>query len=106
MIMSGSQSMVSRAMSVTIDIAANITRARTAKATPGPANLVPRSPPSNATPVMITPTVATAAPNAWTVVSVSPRITTERTTVRPPYAATTPLTTEIGPTCRPVKYDR
>ena len=76
--------MVSSAMSVTIDIAANRTSATTAKITPGPANRVPRRLPSNARPVRITPTVAMDAPSAWTVVSVSPRSTTERTTVSPP----------------------
>ena len=47
--------------------------------------------------------VATVAPAACSAVSVSPRNTTARTTVRPPYAATMPLTTAIGPMRRPVK---
>ena len=71
--------------------------------TPGPANRVARRPPSKATPVRITPIVAIAAPVAWVSVSDSPRTTTARTTVRPPYAATIPLTTEIGPIRSPVK---
>ena len=52
-------------MSVPIDIAANRTRATTAKITPGLANRVARQPPSNAIPVRMTPIVATAAPTAW-----------------------------------------
>ena len=49
--------------------------------------------------------MAIAAPTAWSGVSVSPRRTTDRTTVSPPNAATMPLTTAIGPNWRPVKYD-
>ena len=93
----------SMTMSVPIDIVANRTRATIAKMTPGLANRVPRQPPSNATPVRMTPIVAIAAPTAWTGVSDSPRMMTARTTVRPPYAATIPLTTAIGPMRRPVK---
>ena len=50
-----------------------------------------------------TPSVATAAPKACNGVSDSPRMTTASTTVSPPYAATMPLTTAIGPMRRPVK---
>ena len=98
-----SQPADSSAMSVTMVIVANRTRATTAKMTPGLAERVARRPPSNATPVRITPTVATVAPRAWTAVSDSPRMTTASTTDSPPYAATIPLTTEIGPSFRPVK---
>ena len=42
----------------------------------------------------------------WTAVSVSPRKSTDRTTVRPPYAATTGLTTASGPIRSAVKNDR
>ena len=73
------------------------------KTTPGPAKRVARQPPSNAMPVRTTPMVAIVAPAAWRVVRLSPRKTTDRTTVSPPKAATTPLTTEIGPYCSPVK---
>ncbi len=90
-------------MSVPMVMTANSTSATSANATPGPANFMPRRPPSNATPVRITPIVAIAAPAAWRGVSVSPRTMTARTTVRPPYAATIPLTTEIGPMRSPVK---
>ena len=47
-----------------IAISANRTSATTAKTTPGPANRVARRPPSKATPVRITPIVATVAPSA------------------------------------------
>ena len=50
--------------------------------------------------------VATVAPSACSTVIDSPRMTTASTTVSPPYAATIPLTTEIGPSPRPVKYAR
>ncbi len=90
-------------MSVTIVINAKRTSATIEKTTPGPANRVARQPPSNATPVRTTPIVAIVAPSAWSGGQVSPRKTTDRTTVRPPYAATTPLTTEIGPIRSPVK---
>ena len=63
-------------------------------------------PPSETSPVRITPTVATAAPSAWSGVSVSPRRTTASTTVSPPYAATTGLTTDTGPIRSAVKNDR
>ena len=96
----------SRTMSLPIVMSANRISAAIAKTTPGPANRIPRSPPSNAMPVSITPTVAIVAPSAWSGVSDSPRSSTASTTVRPPYAATTPLTTEIGPIRRPVKYER
>ncbi len=103
----------SRASAISLDvsasptvISANSSRAITAKITPGPARRVPRMPPSKATAVSTTPSVATAAPSACTDVSDSPRTMTARTTVSPPYAATTPLTSEIGPIRRPVKYDR
>ena len=82
------------------------TRATSAKTTPGPANRVARSPPSKANAVSSTPIVATAAPSACSGFSDSPRRTTDRTTVRPPNAATMPLTTAIGPNWSPVKYDR
>ncbi len=98
-----SHSIVSSAMSVTIVISAKRTSATIAKITPGPANRVARQPPSKAMPVRTTPTVAIVAPAAWSVVRLSPRKTTDSTTVRPPKAATTPLTTEIGPCCSPVK---
>ena len=93
-------------MSLVIVIVAKRIRATTAKATPGLAKRVFRQPCSKAIPVSTTPSVATAAPTAWRGVSVSPRMTTASTTVRPPYAATIPLTTAIGPIRRPVKYDR
>jgi hypothetical protein len=89
--------------SVPIDITANSTSAMIAKITPGLASRVERKRPSKATPVRMTPTVARAAPRAWTGSSVSLRRTTARTTVSPPYAATTPLTTAIGPMRSPVK---
>ena len=89
--------------SLMIVIVANSTKATTAKATPGLAKRVFRQPWSKARPVITTPTVATTAPIACTDVKVSPRKSTARTTVRPPYAATTPLTTAIGPIRRPVK---
>ena len=82
------------------------TSATRAKTTPGPANRVARSPPSKASAVSSTPTVAIAAPNAWSGLNDSPRMTTDRTTVSPPNAETMPLTTAIGPNWRPVKYDR
>ena len=71
-------------MSPTIVINENSTSATTAKITPGLANRVARRPPSNATPVSTTPTVATVAPRAWSVVKDSPRMITARTTVSPP----------------------
>ena len=49
----------------------------------------------------MTPAVASAAPIAWSGVSVSPRRTTASRTVSPPYAATTGLTTDRGPTGGP-----
>ena len=91
---------------MTIAISANRTSATIEKMTPGPANRVLRQWPSKAIPVRTTPAVATVAPSAWSVVRVSPRRTTDSTTVKPPYAATTPLTTAIGPTRKPVKYAR
>ena len=90
-------------MSVTIVINEKRTSAMIEKTTPGPANRVARQPPSNAMPVRMTPMVAIVAPAAWSVVRLSPRKTTDSTTVRPPKAATTPLTTEIGPNWSPVK---
>ena len=93
-------------MSLPIVMTANSTSATIANTTPGPANRIPRSPPPKATPVRITPTVATVAPSAWRGVSDSPRNSTASTTVSPPYAATIPLTTEIGPIRSPVKYAR
>ena len=45
--------------------------------------------------------MAIVAPAAWRRVSVSPRKTTDSTTVNPPNAATIPLTTAIGPIWRP-----
>ena len=101
-----SQPANSSAMSVAMAIAENSTSAMTAKTTPGPASRVARQPPSNDTPVRITPIVAMAAPTAWVAVRDSPRIVTASTTVRPPYAATIPLTTVIGPTLSPLMYDR
>jgi hypothetical protein len=74
--------------------------------TPRPTIRVPRQPPSNTTPVSTTPAVASAAPSAWSSVSDSFRIRTAATTVSPPYAATTGLTTASGPIRRAVKNDR
>ena len=56
--------MVSRATSVVIAISEKRTSATTAKMTPGPANRVARRPPSKASAVSRTPTVAIAAPTA------------------------------------------
>ena len=93
----------SSTMSLPIVMTAKRTSATIAKTTPGPARWMPRRPPPKATPVRITPTVAVVAPSAWSGVSDSPRNSTASTTVSPPYAATMPLTTEIGPMRSPVK---
>ena len=90
-------------MSVVIAMSEKRMSATRANTTPGLANRVARMPPSKAIPVSRTPTVAMVAPAAWRRVSVSPRKTTDSTTVRPPNAATIPLTTAIGPICSPVK---
>ena len=52
------------------------------------------------------PSVATAAPSAWTGASDSPRNRTASTTVSPPYAATTGDTMLIGPIRSAAKYAR
>ena len=52
------------------------------------------------------PTVASAAPTAWSGARVSPRKITASTTVSPPYAATTGVTTDTGPIRSAVKNAR
>ncbi len=54
----------------------------------------------------MTPAVATVAPTAWSGASASPRKITASTTVRPPYAATTGVTTDTGPIRSAVKNAR
>ena len=95
------QVIVSRAMSVVIAISEKRISATRANTTAGLANRVARMPPSKAIPVSSTPSVAKVAPGAWRSVRVSPRKITDSTTVRPPNAATIPLTTAIGPTGAP-----
>ena len=88
-----------------IAIIANRMSATIEKMTPGPANRVLRQWPSKAIPVRMTPTVATRRAKGLERRQRLARAgSTDSTTVSPPYAATTPLTTAIGPTRRPVKY--
>ncbi len=80
---------------------ANRTRATAASTTPRLTGRVPRTDPSKRRAVRATPTVPTAAPSHWWATTISPRTTTDRMTVSPPYAATEGLTTETGPMASP-----
>ena len=90
-------------MSLPIVIVANSTRATTAKATPGLAKRVFRQPLIEGDPGQDDADRRDGRAGRLDGVSVSPRMSTASTTVRPPYAATIPLTTAIGPMRRPVK---
>ena len=85
-------------------IAANRSIVTTAIRTPGPDEPgAAQRATSNTTPASTTPTVASTAPTAWTGSSDSPRSSTARITVVPPYATTTGLTTLSGPIRSAVK---
>ena len=91
------------AASATVSVA-NSSIVTMATATPGPTSRAPRiDPPSNTIAARTTPAVASTAPTIWAGCSVSPRSSTARTTVVPPYATMTGLTTLSGPIRSAVK---
>ena len=90
-------------MSLPIDIAANSTSATTAKMTPGLENRSRTAVGEGDAGQHHAERGGCGAERPGSASAISPRTSTARTTVNPPYAATTPLTTAIGPMRRPVK---